>query len=57
MLQRFFLIWLLDEALHDMDQSNKCSKCFSICCVGCDLCVGLECSDQRIVVFLMVSPT
>ena len=33
---RFFLIWLLDGALNNMDQSNKCSVCFFTCCAGSD---------------------
>ena len=34
---RFFLIWLLDGALHNIDQSNKCTIWFFICCAGYDL--------------------
>ena len=33
----FFLIWLLDGALHNIDQSNKCSIWFFICCASSDL--------------------
>ena len=54
---RFFLIWLLDGVLCNVDQSNKCPIWIFICCDGSDLWVGLLCSDQRIAVFLMVSPT
>ena len=31
---RFFLTWLLDGALYNMDQSNKCPIWFFICCAG-----------------------
>ena len=31
---RFFLIWLLDDALHNIDQSNKWPIWFFICCAG-----------------------
>ena len=48
---RFFLIWLLDGALHNIDQSNKCPIWFFICCAGSDLWVGLLCSYQRVAVF------
>ena len=34
---RFFLIWLLDGVLHNIDQSNKYSTWFFICCAGSDL--------------------
>ena len=53
---RFFLIWLLDGALHNIDQSSKCPIWFFICCAGSDLLDGLLCSDQRVAVFQMVSP-
>ena len=56
-------IWLIlhvsariDEALHNMDQSNRCSICSFICCVGSNLCIELLCSGQRLAVFLIVSP-
>ena len=54
---RFFLIWLLHGALHNMDQSSKSFICFFTCCAGSHLCVGLLCFDQCVAVFLMVSPT
>ena len=53
---RFFLIWLLDGALHNIDQSSKCPIWFFICCADSDLLDGLLCSDQRVAVFLVVSP-
>ena len=34
---RFYQIWLLDGALHNIDQSNKCLIWFFICCAGSDL--------------------
>ena len=34
---RFLLIWLLDGALHNIDQSNKCPIWFFIYCAGSDL--------------------
>ena len=49
-----FLIWLLDGAFHNIDQSNKCPIWFLVCCAGYDQRVGLLCSDQRVAVFLMV---
>ena len=54
---RYFLIWLLDGALHNIEQSNKCPLWFFYICAGSDLWVGLLRSDQRVAVFLMVSPT
>ena len=52
---RFFLICLLNGALHNMDQPNKCPIWFFMCCDGSDLWFGLLCFDQRVAVFLMVS--
>ena len=54
---RFFLIWLMDGVLHNIDQSNKCPIWFFICYAGSGLWYGLLSSDQRVAVFLMVSPT
>ena len=54
---RFFLIWLLDRVLHNMDQSNKFPTWFFTYCDGSDLWVGLLCSDQRVAVFPVDSPT
>ena len=34
---RFFLIWLLDGALRNIDKSNKCPLWLFICCAGSDL--------------------
>ena len=34
---RFFLIWLLDGVLHNIDQSKKCPIWFFIFCAGSDL--------------------
>ena len=34
---RYFLIWLLDGALHNIEQSNKCPLWFFYICAGSDL--------------------
>ena len=56
---RFFLIWLLDGVLHNIDQSNKRPIWFFIYCAGSDLWIGLLRSDQHVVVslwFLLHNP-
>lgn len=48
-MTQVFANFVIRWALHNIDQLNECSACFSICSASSDLCAGLLCSDQQVV--------